>query len=81
MYLFTLTPNFKPISQLSVFLLGQVSVLVELADPDSLFYIIASFEATKCLSYIFQLQMHSFLQCDLKWNLVGAAQSYDEKVK
>lgn len=54
-------------------------MLLELADPGSLFYVIGSFEAIKCLSCVFQLQIHSLLQCHLKWNLGGT--QHDERIK
>lgn len=48
-------------------------MLLGLMDPGSLLNTLGSFEAVKCLSCIFQLQIHSFLQCHLQCNLGGAA--------
>lgn len=48
-------------------------MLLGLMDPGSLLNTLGSFGAVKCLRCIFQLQIHSFLQCHLQCNLVGAA--------
>lgn len=71
--LFFLSPQIQSTIAAFCFSFGQVSVLLGLMNPGSLLNTLGSFEAVKCLSCIFQLRIHSFLQCHLQCNLVGAA--------